>query len=328
LCTPFILAHAQDEPNRIYVRADAQGSGTSWQSPTWDLQKALHEACPGTEIWVASGTYFPTENNDRTQAFVVPEGVKLYGGFSGYEGSPAERDLANNVSILSGEIGETNREDNSYTVLYTAGLSKNTVIDGFIITGGNANMQVKERNPFSSGGGWYNEASGGSTSSPVVRNCIFQNNFAFFGAGFYNNAEGGRSDLIIEDCSFIGNVAQFDGGAILNNGSHGVGNITILYTTFEMNEAYYGAGILNKAEIAGEASPYLKHVRFQKNLAYMKGSPIYNLRSAQGSTSPIMESCISIDNQESVRTPESTTIQVDTDKKKQVKRSITISSTY
>lgn len=321
------MASAQEQPNRIYVKAGAQGDGSSWSSPTWDLQKALQEARPGTEIWVSSGTYFPS-TFDRTQAFVIPEGVKVYGGFAGYELSIQERDLANNASILSGEIGTPGKEDNSYTVVYTAGVSQATVIDGFIITGGNANMQVKERNPFSSGGGWYNQASSGQASSPIVRNCTFQYNYAFFGAGFYNNAESGRSDLMIEECSFIGNIAELDGGGILNNGSKGVGNMTILYTAFTENEAYYGAGILNKAETAGEASPYLKNVRFEENLAYMKGSPIYNLRTLEGATSPIMESCISIGNMESVRTPESTTIQVDSDKKKQVKRTITISSTF
>lgn len=321
------MVYAQNETSRTYVKVGAQGDGSSWQSPTSDLKKALSEAYPGQEIWVAAGTYFPSKTNDRTQSFVIPEGVKLIGGFAGHEISIDERNIDANISILSGEIGTVGHQDNSYTILYTKGVSNATQIDGFTISGANANLQAKEASPFSSGGGWYNQAKG-LTSSPVVRNCTFKNNRAFFGAGFYNNAEGGRSDLMIDACTFVGNIAKFDGGAILNNGSNGSSNISIIYSAFKSNEAYYGAGILNKAEIAGEASPYIKNVRFEKNLAYMKGSPIYNLRSIEGTSAPTMISCVSIGNQESVRTPESSSIQINSDKKTQTKRTITISSSF
>ena len=60
------------------------------------------------------------------------------GGFAGNESSFDKRDPATNVTILSGDIGVGgDNSDNSYHVVCS--LSPLVVLDGFTITGGNAN---------------------------------------------------------------------------------------------------------------------------------------------------------------------------------------------
>lgn len=326
---PFLAnsQEAQKNTSVIYVMAGGLGDGSSWSSPQGDLQKALESAQAGQSIWVSSGTYLPTTSDDRSVSFNIPEGVNLLGGFAGYETSEDERDYFSNETILSGNIGEDFADDNTYSVITTIGVSDETLIDGFIIEGGNANEKILEGDASSSGGGWFNDATA-STSSPVIQNCTFRNNSAFYGAGLYNKATDGESILVLDGCSFIANVAKFDGGAILNNASNGKSNIIIKYSNFFSNQAYYGSAILNKAEITGEANPLIKTVTFEENLAYMKGSPIYNYRTGEGICNPIMQNCISTNNTESVPAPENQPSKLFLQKNMKQKSAFKIRSTY
>ena len=71
--------------NILRVKADAKGAnnGSSWTNAYTDLQAALAKAKAGDEIWVAAGTYKPTNGTDRTKSFVMTAGVAIYGGFAG-----------------------------------------------------------------------------------------------------------------------------------------------------------------------------------------------------------------------------------------------------
>src|SRR5262245_53578902 len=83
-------------------------NGTSWANSYTSLQTALGAAVAGDEIWVASGTYKPTAGIDRSVSFVIPNGVKLFGGFHGSgvnETSLEQRDISGAKTILSGDIG-------------------------------------------------------------------------------------------------------------------------------------------------------------------------------------------------------------------------------
>ena len=64
-----------------YVKTDASGQndGSSWMNAYTSLQSALG-ASPCTEVWVAAGTYTPTQGTNRTISFVLKNGVSLYGG--------------------------------------------------------------------------------------------------------------------------------------------------------------------------------------------------------------------------------------------------------
>ena len=256
----------------IYVDVDASGAnnGSSWQDAYNLLQDALTEAKVGDQIWVAEGIYYPTSDyglaiGDRGKHFRMKNGVKIYGGFSG-TGAPdmADRDPNQYETVLSGDIGATDDPgDNCYHVFYHSdglALDPNAVLDGFTITGGNADGSGDHR----WGGGMFNE-----DSSPTVTNCTFTGNSAVVGGGMYNkssspivtnciftsnlarskdNGGGGGmfnfvySSPIVNDCTFTGNSSDRYGGGMDNcsNSSPIVTNCT-----FTGNSAGYGGGMTN-----------------------------------------------------------------------------------
>ena len=141
--------------NIMYVDADTpnDSNGSDWSTAIADLQEALELAkiCSGvTEIWVAKGTYYTTSGTDRTVSFALMNGISIYGGFAGNETMLSQRDINLNESILSGDIGTAgDASDNSYHVFYHygGGINHTAVLDGFIISGGNADgiRQRRER---------------------------------------------------------------------------------------------------------------------------------------------------------------------------------------
>ncbi len=83
-----------------YVNDDAGGmnNGGSWADAYTDLQSALADAnC--AEIWVAAGVYKPGAN--RSDTFMLQNGVAVYGGFAGTESLLSERNWTTNPTILS-----------------------------------------------------------------------------------------------------------------------------------------------------------------------------------------------------------------------------------
>jgi len=126
----------------IYVNAAAAGSnnGSSWANAYTSLQTALGAANASDEIWVAAATYKPTATTDRTISFAMKNAVGIYGGFVGTETLRSQRNPALHVTTLSGDIGTGgSSNDNTYHVV-TAGatVTGSGVLDGFTISGGQA----------------------------------------------------------------------------------------------------------------------------------------------------------------------------------------------
>lgn len=274
LLTVLVLAISQLGAKVIYVKKGANGNGSSWDQALSGVQEALLRARYGDQIWVASGKYYTTKDGDRTKSFVIPDGVSLYGGFSGYESSLSERDINNNLTILSGEIGQPSKDDNAFTVVYTKNAGKTTTVDGFVIMGGAATGSASSNLLHHKGAGWFNE-----NSSPSIKNCIFIDNIAKEGAGMYNYASNGATEPNIENCQFIRNQSELDGGAVFNDGNNGVCTPVFINCLFETNEAYYGAGMFNKAD-NGHAKPVVRNCVFIENVAHIRGSGVYNDRTA------------------------------------------------
>jgi hypothetical protein len=158
-----------------YVKAFGFTSGTcdSWANAC-DLQYALGVAVSGDEIWVASGTYYPTTYTDRNATFVLIDGVSIIGGFFGTDGTEGDinqRDPnpGTNATILSGDIGiPGDTSDNSYHVVTGGGTGSSAELDGFTIMAGNANLLVVNGTD-QYGGGIFNEGG-----SPTLSNLIFR----------------------------------------------------------------------------------------------------------------------------------------------------------
>lgn len=140
----------------IYVDQDATGfeNGTSWVNAYTDLQDALAHVrtCRGavTAIWVAAGTYKPTESPSQSSAtFEVIDGVDMYGHFGGigtYETSINQRDFENpdNETRLEGQIGASPSSGVQYVV--TAKNITRLIFDGFTVRGsyGGAGILIED----------------------------------------------------------------------------------------------------------------------------------------------------------------------------------------
>ena len=284
-----------------YVSQFSDGDGSSWVSASGDLKEILSQAQYGDQIWITAGVYLPSKNSDRNEFFLIPDGVTMYGGFSGIEKSPEERDLLNFKSILSGEIGSPLAEDNSYTVVMTKGVSSSTTLDGFVITGGYANGQGEFGSPQRSGGGWFNDGHT-SVSNPTIVNCIFEGNFAREGGGLYNYGVEGTASPYIRNSAFVWNKADLDGGAIFNNGKNGESSPIILDSYFTENEATYGAGILNQGAF-GVVKPLVSNCIFKGNNSIIRGSSIYSYNEEFSDCAPIVQACIFDDNKSGIPAP-------------------------
>ncbi len=321
----FIQAKEVSSASRIYVKWDAVGSndGTSWTHAYVDLQDALAVAVSGDEIWVAMGTYKPTSGSDRTAAFRLKSDVGIYGGFAGWETSRDQRDWETNIVTLSGDllgndnsiidINEPTRSENNYNVVFSDGVDATAILDGFTITGGNANYEYIVQHVNDNGAGIHNNNS----SIATYRNLIIENNSARNGGGVSNNgssptfknvtfrnntanaaAGGGMSNLdssnpIISESVFDGNSAASSGGGIYNNQSSPI----ISDTAIHNNTAIRGGGIWsaqcnstfinislrgNSASWGGgvynmvEASPIIVNSLLAGNYAENDGGAIYN----------------------------------------------------
>lgn len=269
----FFLCVALNAQDLLYVKADAAGNGTSWQDAT-DLQTALKIAAPGSHIWVATGTYLPTDDSDRNATFRINKEIKIYGGFIGNETSLRQRDTRNNKTILSGNIGTADFQDNSYTVVTIEGATDATVLDGFTIKDGNADGSTQPGTAQRGGGAIFNNGAQNGTSNPVIRNCIFVDNTAREGGAIYNCGLRGESSPTIAGCTFKNNAADLDGGAVYNNAANGDSNPKLIDCTFKDNVAGYGAGIYSNTK-NGESKIDLNGCIFKDNMAYMWGGGIF-----------------------------------------------------
>jgi hypothetical protein len=192
-------------------------NGNTWATAYGNLQTALSAAPAGSEIWVAQGTYKPTNTSIKTISFNIPSGGIVYGGFVGTEVSLSQRNFTTNQTILSGEIGSPAiTTDNSYHVVAFDGANNTTRLDGFTITSGNANYTASAYNGFPSSAilpVTVNDGGGialDNGSSPTIANCRIINNRAIIGAGLF--ATNGSTPTVM-NCFFMGNEATFGGGA-------------------------------------------------------------------------------------------------------------------
>jgi hypothetical protein len=193
-----------------FVKEGASGSGASWADASGDLLAMINASSGlGTdEVWVAAGTYNP--GTARTDTFSLKSGVQVFGGFDGTETMLGQRDVEGNLTILSGEIGDTqDPTDNSYHVVTANAVSAQpeTRLDGFTIrdgfddsTGSGAGIRVS-----------------GSASSPRIANCTIENNTAATlnggqGGGVYSNSLDGQPQF--ENCLFRDNQARIRGAGL------------------------------------------------------------------------------------------------------------------
>lgn len=137
----FLLLSSNAFSTIYYVKTGSSGDGTSWESSFGTLQEALAVITNGDQIWVAAGTYKPSETNNRNHRYNIPSGVKIYGGFNGSETSISERDslLLTNQTIFTGEIqDDDNLSNNSINIFSIKNSTSPVYLNSIIIEKGNS----------------------------------------------------------------------------------------------------------------------------------------------------------------------------------------------
>ena len=271
--------HAQQ---RLYVSQNASGAntGASWANAFTDLQTALAAAQAGDEIWVAQGSYKPTDGSDRTLSFEPPSGIRLIGGFAGNETALAQRQWENHPTALSGDIGIAgDSTDNSYNVLYLFEPDSNTVVDGFFIRHGNADFSgpAEFRDRRQCGGGMYIMA-GEMDAYALIINCVFEHNTArSHGGGLIENSFGeGSAGSLIQHCRFENNRSLGNGGGLAKYGnSWEERGEEIAHCEFSKNRAQLKGGGLFYSDGIGNNRLDLTHSEFLDNSSGDSGGGAY-----------------------------------------------------
>ncbi len=181
-----------------FVSADSAApapDGLAWDTAFPQVQPAVEAAraavqggTPFCEVWVTAGRY-SAPVPDAAVVTLQP-GVHLYGGFDGSETTRDERDFVAHETVLDGQG----------TALHVVHGADAAMLDGFTVTGGNANLAA----PDDAGGGLFNDHA-----APAVANCTFRGNAAArCGAGAHN-AAGAPT---FTNCAFRDNDAPLGAG--------------------------------------------------------------------------------------------------------------------
>ena len=223
------------------VLASNAAAGIINVGPGDSIQAAINGASDGDEVIVAPGTYF--------------EAIDFIG---------------KQITVRSADGPDATTIDgtgNFHVVQCVSGEGSDTILDGFTITGGNANGAAADN----AGGGMLN-----SGSSPTVTNCVFSGNTAVVGGGMYNT---GGSAPTVTNCTFSGNTALV-GGGMANSGS----SPTVTNCTFSGNMATTGSG--GGMHNTSGSNPTVTNCSFSGNTATSDGGGMDN-----GNSSPMVTNC-------------------------------------
>ncbi len=285
----------------IFVKPDATGDGSSWTNARGDLRQAIQNARFGAQIWVAQGTYYTTTctnctSADRQLSFEIPDGVAVYGGFVGNETQLAQRNWETHKTFLSGDIDKDGTPaNNTFNIIYLIDASALTVIDGFTISGGNADDGATVSERYTSGAAIYNDGRVAGFVNASIQNCIFANNYAIgFGGAVFNNAGySGFCEARYKNCQFLNNYSKRGGGgAVCNWGVFGGTCIPIFeFCKFIDNKTENSGGaVMNDGQI-GTCEPHFINSQFIRNESVLYGGAIYNLGKT-GNCTPTITGCV------------------------------------
>ncbi|HAK78025.1 MAG TPA: hypothetical protein DCM71_14220, partial [Runella sp.] len=284
--SPFTLGLTAAAPgcpsgNTLYVNASVSGGagdGSSWANAYASLSNALavaHACNIVKTIKVAQGTYKPTRkpfnagvemttSNSRDITFHIPDGVTMEGGYNATTGS---RDIAANVTTLSGDIGTADiATDNAYHVVLASAASSGGVgvtIDGFSITGGNASegstITVNGNTLYRYIGGGIYTFYGMNTLS---NNTLYSNSSGYAGAGI--RIDWGNNTLT--NNTLYNNTSLYSSGISVNNSTNTLTNNTLHNNT----ASDQGGGIYSS-----QSTNTLSNNTLYNNTATNNGGGIY-----------------------------------------------------
>ena len=217
------------------------------------------------EIWVADGVYNPATTN----GFILPENVKIYGGF------PFSANDITHTSINSRPIGHNNfggtilNANGAYHTVVAVG---NTHLDGFLIRGGSANNYSYDIIK----GVWVPRYYGGGIC--MSGNANLQNLEIYENSGLYG---GGVAAMWGNYCPRLENIRIHDNHAAQGGGLYcNQASLYAKYIHIFDNEASQGGGIYCYGSSADGTDipimPIFENISIHHNKAYTEGGGIYN----------------------------------------------------
>ena len=286
----------------LYVDDDAApgGDGLSWNSALTNLQDALVASSLNTEIRVAQGVYTPDggpceEAGDRFATFDVSRVGHVRGGYAGVSSpDPDDRDTKRYQTILSGDLNGddgpdfSNNSDNAHHVLLLYNSNHAPVLEGLVITAGNAVDAPS-----------FRLGAGARVQSDVTFiDCVFVGNAAANGAGISFLPDGTSASMTLENCVFRGNLATSKGGAVYNYFAVGEESRLIAKDcVFMQNEADEGGAIFQRAWLL---SPHIETILVNclltGNTAKSRGGAIHNFADVGSTVNLIALNCTFADN--------------------------------
>ena len=125
------LSQRRGAASAVYVATNGSetASGVDWANAT-TLQAGLDNYVSGDSLFLRAGVYTPTATDSegiavidaRDATYVLPDGIKIYGGFVGTETESASREMSflhtTNATVIEGDRGtmqtetEANNTDN------------------------------------------------------------------------------------------------------------------------------------------------------------------------------------------------------------------------
>ncbi len=273
-----LLLRAQ---TRHYVKIAGTGSqnGLSWANaaPANVLRYVIANAGTTDTVWVQGSTtgaiYYPTISTIRDSAFVLANGVAVYGGVaaaftgvtfgtdtSGSEGGGVLIIPGGSYTFTSCIFSHNLASDNG------GGLSKDNGTVTLLLMGCSFTNNKTTTTPAGNGGGGVYNADPGMQ----VSNCSFSgNSSSAYGGGVLNNSSG----MAIYNSTFSGNNAATYGGGYANTGGN---TDSTAYCNFSNNGATYGGGTY-----ISSGKPYYYTDTFANNTATaasgMAGAGIYEV---------------------------------------------------
>jgi len=270
----------------VYVsksNGNDSNDGRTWATAKSNVQNGIDAAFANSspcQVWVAQGTYVPTYMADpfaspKTATLLMRASVALYGGFAGNEHALEARNIAVNVTTLSGAITVSGKADFLNNVVTAA---DGGTLDGFTVSGGgagavqcNTGTLTLSNDTLSANSGPEGGALRLETCSATIASCTFNNNGAKPGAGseianggsIYNNS----GNLTIRNSAFSNsgtNARYGSGGAIFSGGPTDIRD-----TTFTNNSAPSGGALY-----VSNTSVLVQGCTFSANRAF-GGSAIY-----------------------------------------------------
>lgn len=238
--------------------------GKTWNTAYHKVQDAINELArskqPG-EVWVAHGTYEPSElmvlGENSTAAFVMKDGISVYGGFNGTEESRVERGRPddampwkyNATTVFKGSSYEGyctwNSTDKKWNVVMGASshvvwfaptdgsssFTYPTVLEGVTIKGGRASTANAAILKGDKGAGVY------MSGNAELMNCVVTENQADGGGGAVY-LTGGR----VTGSLVYNNEASKGGGVYMEHSG------LVLRSVLSNNSAQNGAAVYMKSE--------------------------------------------------------------------------------